>query len=58
MSSGSIIAVFVVIFVLILLAVSVAMKFFDARRKNQVAGMLKTAAGETVITITNLLKEV
>jgi tight adherence protein B len=58
MPGASIIAVFVVIFVLILLAVSVAMKFFDARRKSQVAGMLKTAAGETVITITNLLKEV
>jgi tight adherence protein B len=58
MANGSIIAVFVVIFVLILLAVSVAMKFFDARRKSQVAGMLQTAAGETVITITNLLREV
>ena len=55
---SSFIAVFVVIFVLILLAVSVAMKFFDARRKSQVAGMLQTASGETVITITNLLKEV
>jgi tight adherence protein B len=49
---------FVVIFVLILLAVSVAMKFFDARRKNQMASILQTAAGETVITITNLLREV
>ena len=51
MAGGSIIAVFVVIFVLILLAVSVAMKYFDARRKSQVADMLKTAAGEPVITI-------
>ena len=58
MAGGSIIAVFVVIFVLILLAVSVAMKYFDARRKSQVADMLKTAAGEPVITITNLLREV
>jgi len=58
MPGGTLIVSFVVIFVLILLAVSVAMKFFDARRKNQVAGMLKTAAGETVITITNLLREV
>jgi tight adherence protein B len=57
MPAGVIVS-FVVIFVLILLAVSVAMKFFDARRKNQVASMLQTAAGETVITITNLLREV
>src|SRR3984957_3163522 len=57
MPAGVIVS-FVVIFVLILLAVSVAMKFFDARRKKQVASMLQTASGETVITITNLLREV
>jgi tight adherence protein B len=33
------------------------MKFFDARRKKQVGDMLKTAAGEPVTTIANLLKE-
>src|SRR5262245_12966545 len=49
---------FVVIFALILLAVSVGLKFFDARRKRQVADMLHTAAGESVVTITNLLKEI
>ena len=48
---------FVVVFVLVLLAVSVGMKFFDARRKKQVGDMLKTAAGEPVTTIANLLKE-
>ncbi|HEY1338425.1 MAG TPA: type II secretion system F family protein [Bryobacteraceae bacterium] len=48
---------FVVVFVLMLLAVSVALKFFDARRKKQVADMLHTAAGETVAGVTNLLKE-
>ena len=41
MANGAIIVSFVVIFVLILLAVSVAMKYFDARRKSQVAGMLR-----------------
>ncbi len=51
-------ASFVVIFVLILFAVSVGMKFFDARRKNQMVSMLHTAAGEQVVTITNLLKEI
>src|SRR5690349_7989589 len=48
---------FVVVFVLMLLAVSVALKFFDARRKKQVADMLHTAAGETAAGVTNLLKE-
>jgi len=48
---------FVVVFVLVLLAVSVGMKFFDARRKKQVGDMLKTAAGEPVTTVANLLKE-
>jgi tight adherence protein B len=48
---------FVVVFALVLLAVSVGMKFFDARRKKQVGDMLKTAAGEPVTTIANLLKE-
>src|SRR5688572_13640829 len=56
MPAGVIIA-FVVVFALILLAVSVGMKFFDARRKKQVSDMLLTAAGETSATITNLLKE-
>ena len=54
---AAVISAFVVVFALILLAVSVGMKFFDARRKQQVTGMLKTASGETVVTVTNLLKE-
>ncbi|HWC99951.1 MAG TPA: type II secretion system F family protein [Candidatus Sulfopaludibacter sp.] len=53
-----VIVAFVVVFALILLAVSVALKFFDARRKQQVTGMLQTASGETVVTVTNLLKEI
>ena len=48
---------FFVLFVLILIAVSVGLKFFDARRKKQVGKMLQTAAGEPVVTVTNLLKE-
>src|SRR3989442_1738459 len=47
---------FVVVFALILLAVSVGLKFFDARRKKQMANMLQTAGGESVTTITILLK--
>jgi tight adherence protein B len=49
---------FVVVFALILLAVSVALKFFDARRKKQVTGMLQTASGEPVVAMANLLKEI
>ena len=54
----SVIVSFVVVFALALLAVSVGLKFFDARRKSQVAGMLQTASGESVITVSNLLKEI
>ena len=49
---------FIVVFALILLAVSVGLKFFDARRKKQMTDMLETAAGEQVVTISNLLKEI
>jgi tight adherence protein B len=49
---------FVVVFALSLLAVSVGLKYFDARRKNQVVGMLHTASGESVVSVSNLLKEI
>ncbi len=49
---------FVVVFALSLLAVSVGMKYFDARRKNQVVGMLHTASGEEAVGVSNLLKEI
>jgi tight adherence protein B len=48
---------FVVVFVLVLLAVSIGLKFFDARRKKQVTDMLQTAAGEPVVAVSSLLKE-
>src|SRR5581483_10311522 len=54
----TVIVSFVVLFACILLAVSVALKYFDARRKKQVTGMLQTASGETVVTVTNLLKDI
>ncbi len=57
MPAGVIVS-FVVIFAMILLAVSVGLKFFDARRRKQVADMLHTAAGESVTTISGLLKEI
>jgi len=53
-----ILASFIVVFALILMAVSVGLKFFDARRKSQMVNMLQTAAGESVVAITSLLKEI
>jgi len=53
----SVIVSFVVVFALMLMAVSLALKFFDARRKKQVVDMLQTAAGEMKVSVTNLLRE-
>ena len=49
---------FIVVFALILFAVSVGLKFLDSRRKTQMVGMLETATGETIPTLTSLLKEI
>jgi tight adherence protein B len=54
---ATVIVSFVVVFALMLLAVSVGMKYFENRRKKQVSGMLMTAAGEPVVTLSNLLKD-
>jgi tight adherence protein B len=56
MPTGFVIA-FGVLFVLVLIAVSVGLKFFDAQRKKQVGKMLQTAAGEPLVSVTKLLKE-
>ncbi|HJT89631.1 MAG TPA: type II secretion system F family protein [Bryobacteraceae bacterium] len=52
-----VIVTFVVVFALMLLAVSVGTKFFDTRRKKQVADMLETASGESAVSVATLLKE-
>jgi tight adherence protein B len=49
---------FVVVFALVLMAVSVGLKFFDQRRKKQVSDMLQTASGETAAPVANLLKDI
>src|ERR1019366_2897336 len=54
----SVVVSFVVVFALALLAVSVGLKYFDARRKSQVVDMLHTASGESVVSVSNLLKEI
>jgi tight adherence protein B len=48
---------FVVVFGLTLLAGRLGMKYYDARRKKQMAAMLHTAAGEANVSVTSLLKE-
>jgi tight adherence protein B len=48
---------FVIVFALVLLAVSVGTKFFDTRRKKQLTGMLETASGESAVSVATLLKE-
>ena len=57
MGVGLIVA-FVVIFALVLMAVSVGLKYFDARRKKQMIDMLHTATGEASVPISTLLKEI
>ena len=51
LNAAGVIVAFIVVFALIMVAVSVGLKFFDARRKRQVADMLQTAAGEPVVTV-------
>jgi tight adherence protein B len=53
-----VVVVFVVVFALSLLAVSVGQKYLDARRKSQVVDMLHTASGDEDVSVSNLLKEI
>jgi tight adherence protein B len=52
------VVVFVVVFALALLAVSVGQKYLDARRKGQVVDMLHTVSGDEDVSVSNLLKEI
>ena len=52
------VVVFVVVFALSLLAVSVGQKYLDTRRKGQVVDMLHTASGDEDVSVSNLLKEI
>ncbi len=53
-----VVVVFVVVFALALLAVSVGQKYLDTRRKSQVVDMLHTASGDEDISVSNLLREI
>lgn len=48
---------FVVVFLIVLLAVSAGTKFFEAQRKQRMASMIETASGQPTVTVATLLKE-
>jgi tight adherence protein B len=54
---AGVVLTFVVVFGLVLIAVSVGTKFFDTRRKQQMSDMLQTASGEATVTVTTLLRD-
>jgi tight adherence protein B len=58
MLTTTIIIAFVVLFAVVLLSVSVGLKFLESRRKKEVTTMLKTASGEAPPQPTQLLKEI
>ena len=55
--SVSVVLSFIVVFALTALAAKVALSYLDGQRKKQVVEMLHTAAGESNVTVTSLLKE-
>jgi hypothetical protein len=54
---SSVLITFVVIFLIVLLAVSAGTKFFESRRKQRMTSMIETAAGQPTVTVATLLKE-
>lgn len=57
MLATTIIIAFIVLFAVVLLSVSVGLKFLESRRKSEVTTMLKTASGEAPQPKAQLLKE-
>ena len=53
-----VVVVFVVVFALALLAVSVGQKYLDTRHKGHMAARLQTVSGDEDISVSNLLKEI
>jgi tight adherence protein B len=54
----TIVIAFIVLFAVVLLSVSVGLKFLESQRKKDVTSMLKTASGEAPQPKTQLLKEI
>ncbi|HEY3836609.1 MAG TPA: type II secretion system F family protein [Bryobacteraceae bacterium] len=57
MLTTTIIIAFIVLFAVVLLSVSVGLKFLESKRKKDVSAMLKTASGEAPQPKTEILKE-
>jgi tight adherence protein B len=55
--SGVVVLAFVGIFVLVMISVSLGLKFYETRRKKHVTEVLQTVAGTTVVATTKLLKD-
>ena len=53
----SVLVAFIVLFAVVLLSVSVGLKYLESRRKNEVTTMLRTATGEAPPPQTQLLRE-
>jgi tight adherence protein B len=53
----SVIFFFFVIFVVVLACVALGMKYFEARRKKHVTGMLQTVSGQPAVTVSNILRD-
>jgi tight adherence protein B len=58
MLTTTIVISFIVLFAVVLLSVSVGLKFLESRRKKEVTSMLKTVSGETVQPKAQILKEI
>jgi len=56
--TGMVIAVFALIFALVLVATKVGFQFVDAQQKKRMIDRLHVAAGEPVVEISNLLREI
>jgi tight adherence protein B len=55
--TGVVVLGFVGIFVLVMITVSLGLKFYETRRKKHVTEVLQTVAGTTVVATTKLLKD-
>jgi tight adherence protein B len=58
MLTTTIIVAFIILFAVVLLSVSVGLKFLESRRKKEVTSMLKTASGEAPQAKAQILKEI
>jgi tight adherence protein B len=53
----AVVVAFIIVFALVLLSVSVGFKFFEERRRKQVASMIQMASGEDAAQAVNLLRD-